>query len=103
MDSEEFGCRRKVERLFCSLTGFCVPCDDTYYHIKCENISLKGAMIFSPMPLDVNAHIQLEVTTKKMDHLQLQGTVCWCKKDPDGWRAGIAFDRELPFDLEKIL
>ena len=103
MDREEFGSRRAVERLFCSLNGFCTPCDDTYYHIKCENISIKGAMIFSPLPLEINTYLNIDLTTKKRDHLPVKGRVCWCKKDSDGYRAGIAFDKELPFNLEKIL
>ncbi len=103
MGTEQFGYRRKVERLFCSLNGFCTPGESDYYHIRCENISVKGAMIFSPLPLDVNTYVDIELATKRMGHLAAAGRVCWCKKDPDGWRAGVAFDKELPFDLEKIL
>ena len=96
MDSEEFGSRRAADRLSCSFTGICIPCEDTYYHIKYEDISPKGVRIFSPLPLDINTYVKLEITATRIGHLQLEGRVCWCRKELDGWRAGIAFDKTYP-------
>jgi hypothetical protein len=35
--------------------------------------------------------------------IEVEGKVCWCKNIYGKWRAGILFNKVLPFSLEKII
>lgn len=103
MNQGYFGRRRLVERFICFLTGKYFDIDHVPHELGCEDISSKGARVFTALPLTVNSHLSFDIATRKKSLLSLEGTVCWCKKAIHGYRSGIAFDRDLPIDVTRII
>lgn len=104
MQDRDFGYRREVERLRCSLAGNYVAANGISYQVKCQDISTKGAGLATSTPLPIDSQAKIELSTKKKLPLLLAGRVCWCNKiSEDDWRMGIIFNRILPFNLKDIM
>ena len=103
MLEQEFGYRREVKRVPCALSGSYVSADGLCHHIDYKDISNKGVGIAIATPLPVDSFVTIEIDTKRMLPLLVEGRVCWCNKTSDKWRAGIIFDRPLPFELKMIM
>ena len=103
MNQGYFGKKRLVERFVCLLTGKYFDENNSPCKLDCEDISLKGARVLTPLPLMINSHLSFDVTTKKADLLALAGTVCWSKKSTRGYRSGVAFDQDLQLDIGRII
>jgi hypothetical protein len=103
MYEQYFGHRREFERLPCSLMGNCISSEESSYQIKCQDISPKGIGVITSAPLSINSQVKLELNTKKMVPLTLEGKVCWCNRISSGWRVGIMFDRPLFVPIENIV
>ena len=95
--------RRAVERTPCFLAAR-YTCPGNYFsELGCEDVSPKGAKVFSLHPLKVNSYLKFDITTKKRHLMPVEGKICWSKKAIHGWHAGIAFNKDLPFDVRKII
>jgi hypothetical protein len=95
--------RRLVERLPCFLSGRYTSSSSYFCELGCEDISPKGAKVFTLDPLKEKSYLRFDINTKKRDLYAIDGKVCWTKKAVHGWHSGIAFDKNLPFDLKKII
>ncbi|UCC94273.1 MAG: PilZ domain-containing protein [Candidatus Omnitrophota bacterium] len=98
-----FGNRREHKRWPCSWMGKILLADNSFHYIKCLDASPKGVGIITQSLLPLNSYVKVEVTTPKVDTFLVEGKVCWCHKVADGFRAGICFDKALPFSFENIL
>ncbi len=103
MNEDIFGYRRAYKRLGCFLGGIAKLADEKICNISCHDISYKGAGIITDHPLKLNSHLKLELSGTKIDSLIMEGKVCWCNNVRGKWRAGLLFNRVLPFTLEKII
>jgi len=103
MNKGYFGRRRLVERFSCFLTGKYFDADNNPRELGCEDISSRGARVFTALPLAVNSHLSFDIATRRSSLLSLEGTVRWCKKAIQGYRSGIVFDRNLPIDLKRVI
>ena len=95
--------RRVFERYPCAVLGSCEGVGDKPLGIKCFDISAAGAGIDSLEYLLIGSHLRMNLCTKTEKPLTVKGTICWCSKDSDGWRAGVKFSRESIFPLSMIV
>ena len=98
-----FDHRRLTKRFLCFLSGRYTTAENICAELGCEDISKKGARVLTAEPLPVDSHFSFDVTTTKMSLLPLEGRVRWCNKTVHGYRSGIAFDRELTFNVRSII
>jgi hypothetical protein len=102
MREELYGDRRISPRLPCSLKGIFFSKDTFCQKIECHDITAYGARISTSQPLSVASYVDVAIDTAKMNNLSAQGKVCWCAKAAQGWQAGIAFDKKLPFSSDML-
>lgn len=100
---EDFGYRRVVKRVSCYLMGNCATTGNVSCQARCYDISSKGAALITSVPLRINSQVKVQVNTRYINGLPFEGKVCWCKKLSNSWRVGIAFNRDLPFDVKRIV
>jgi hypothetical protein len=104
MSDRDFGYRREFKRLPCTLKGSHTASTGVSYAIQCKDISAKGAGLITDAPLQIDSQVKIDLTTRKKLPLLLAGRVCWCKKvHDDNWHAGVMFNRQLPFELARII
>jgi hypothetical protein len=104
MQDRDFGYRREFNRLSCALGGNYASAAGISRSIQCKDISVKGAGVIVSFPLQIDSQVKIDVTTQRNLPLLLAGRICWCKKiSEDCWHAGIMFNRQLPFELKKII
>ena len=103
MNNESFGYRRIVRRIPCFLSGSYKTADGSDREIKCQDISHKGTKVITRYPLAVNSQLKMDIQTKKINSLALEGKICWNKKAVGGWVSGVVFNRILPFELDKVI
>ncbi|MFA5008307.1 MAG: PilZ domain-containing protein [Candidatus Omnitrophota bacterium] len=103
MSDVAFGYRRAYKRLLCFLKGTCIASDGKVHEVSCNDISYKGAGLLCNNPLAINSHLKLKLSSTKMDLLEIEGKVCWNNNIRGKWKAGVLFDRILPFSLEKVV
>ena len=103
MSEDSFGYRRAYSRFNCFFEGIAKLADEKIYNVYCNDISYKGAGIVTDHPLKLNSHLKLELSSAKLDSLVMEGKVCWCNNIRGKWRAGVLFNRILPYTLEKIV
>ena len=101
-DSGEFGHRRGSKRRACFLVGGYVLLDKAPYVAKYYDISLEGVGVITEKPLPAGMHVKIALNTKKKGLVLVKGKICWCKKERNGWRSGITFDRELSYEMTMI-
>jgi hypothetical protein len=46
--------------------------------------------------------VYIAIAAARMQGYVLEGRVCWCNKERDGWHAGVELDKPIPFELERI-
>src|SRR4030042_1620417 len=102
MDTAYYDCRRTVKRFACFLAGRYRGQDEAFHDLGLEEISPQGARVLAFQPLAINETLSMDITTRDMSLMPLSGKVCWCKKALHGWRAGIAFEKHLQFDIKSI-
>jgi len=98
-----YGYRRAAERVPCSLSGMYMKSDKSLEQLRCTDISKKGIGVSVLTPLQVNSELRFDIDTVNLNHIHLQGEVCWCYKTPTSWRAGIRLGRELPYELNRVV
>lgn len=104
MQDRDFGYRREVERLRCSLVGNYVAPNGISYRVDCKDISIKGMGLLTSTPLSIDSQVKIELSTKRKLPLLLAGRVRWCNGVyEDDWRIGIIFNKVLPFNLKDIM
>jgi len=102
MDIQGLKNRRLFERIPCTLLGDYANSNHKSVGTKCYDISTTGAGLFLFERLAKGFEMQLNLVTKKISTLSLAGKVCWCRKEADGYRAGIAFNKSLNLPLEAL-
>jgi PilZ domain-containing protein len=95
--------RRITKRMPCILSGRYTSRGSYFCELGCEDISIKGAKVFTLQPLKVNNYLRFDITTKKRSLVPVDGKVCWSRKAVHGWHSGITFDKDLPFDVKRII
>jgi len=103
MNEELYGYRRAYQRFACFLKGVCEVAGEKPQEISCNDISYKGAGIIAAEPLSINGSIKMQISNLKSGPIEVEGKVCWCNSVYGKCRAGVSFDRILPFSLEKII
>jgi hypothetical protein len=103
MNEGFYGYRRAYQRFACFLNGKCECSDGKSYDVSCNDISYKGAGIISPQPLTINSNLKMQLSNIKAGLIEVEGKICWCNNVYGKWRAGISFNKILPFSLEKII
>jgi hypothetical protein len=103
MQEEVFVYRRTAKRLPCFFRGSYISQGNISHAAVCNDISSKGAGVTTSTLLPLNTQVKMKFDTGKINPLLLEGRVCWCRKTLDKWQAGIVFNRDLPFDLEKVI
>lgn len=104
MQDRDFGYRREFKRLPCALKGNYAAATGISYAAQCKDISTKGAGLITAQPLQIDSQIKIDVTTRRNSPLLLTGRICWCKKISDEqWQAGVMFNKQLPFEPNKII
>lgn len=94
--------RRLFERIPCRLLGDYTNNSHRAAGAKCYDISTTGAGLFLFERLAKGFELHLNLITRKIAPLPLDGTVCWCRKEADGYRAGIEFKKSLNLPLEAL-
>ena len=95
--------RRLAKRTPCFLAGRYTSKESYFCELGCEDISVKGVKVFTLSPLKVDSYLRFDITTKKRSLIPVEGKICWSKKAVHGWHSGITFDRDLSFDVKKII
>jgi hypothetical protein len=92
--------KREIDRTSCYLEGELISDHGDYRPVILYDISAAGAEVRTHKPVSVHAQVRINVMTKKMAPLILEGKIRWCKKSDEVWQAGIAFHKplQLPFD-----
>ena len=103
VDEEIFDYRRTNKRLPYFRRGVCVLPDNTDCRMHCRDVSSKGLGIKAQRPLIVNSQVKVKLDVEDKNSLLFEGKVCWCKKTSNEWCAGVVFNRNLPFEIERIL
>lgn len=103
MNEASYGYRRAYKRFSCFLSGTCESSNNKVHEISCNDISYKGAGFLVESPLAINSHLKIRLSNVKIDSMEIEGTVRWCKNFYGKWRAGVLLNRDLPFNLEKII
>jgi len=67
-----------------------------------KDITSSGAGVITKEPLPINAQAKLALNTKRKGLILVEGKVCWCKRQQQGWRSGICFNRVLSFEPTMI-
>ena len=98
-----YGYRRVVERVPCSLAGMYMKSDKSLEQLKCVDISKKGVGVSISTPLRIKSELSFDLNTANLNHIHLQGEVCWCHKTSNSWRAGIRLSREIPYELNRVV
>ena len=80
MLDRDFGYRRECTRLPCTLKGNYTSGNGISYTARCLDISDKGVDVVTPSPLQVDAQVKIDLTTRDNLPLLLTGRVCWSKK-----------------------
>lgn len=104
MYEEYFDYRREFKRFSCFFSGDYTVSSvkSAFNEVKIEDISYKGAKIFTAGPLCINTQIKIKTAGKHIDFLSLKGNIRWCKKVSKGWQSGIIFNKILPFEIKKV-
>jgi hypothetical protein len=100
---ELFSFQRASKRYPCCLEGVFTSEDNTVHTIKCSDISLHGVGGITSLRLPLNTCVKIKAMCRHSRTLLLQGRVCWCKKDLNGYRVGIELYKPLPFVLTSIV
>jgi hypothetical protein len=100
---EFFSYRRSSERYSCCIEGVFTYKGNAIHTIKCSDISLYGLGGVTVLPLPPNTFVKIKAACQHYPYLLLQGRVCWCKRDLNGYRVGIEFYRPLPYVLARII
>lgn len=103
MNEDIYGYRRAYQRFTCFLEGTCESAGGKSHEISCNDISYKGAGIITSEPLSINSNLKMQLSNLKSGPIEVEGKVCWCKNVYGIWRAGVSFNKILPFSLEKII
>lgn len=103
MNEELYGYRRAYQRFTCFLKGKCESAGSKPKDISCNDISYKGAGIMAAEPLTINSNVRMQLFNSKSGIVEVEGKVCWCNNVYGKWRAGVSFDKILPFSLDKII
>ncbi|MCK9574277.1 MAG: PilZ domain-containing protein [Candidatus Omnitrophica bacterium] len=103
MNEDLYGYRRAYQRFACFLKGVCEYSGGKSQEISCNDISYKGAGIIAAQPLAINSNLKMQLSNFKIGPIEVEGKVCWCNNVYGKWRAGISFNKILPFSLEKIV
>lgn len=105
MCEEYFDYRREFKRYPCFFSGNykVSSAKDSLKEVKIEDISYKGAKVFTMDHLNINTQIEINTSVKRIDFLSLEGNIRWCKKVSGGWQSGIVFNKVLPFEIKKIV
>ena len=98
-----YGYRRVVGRVPCSLAGMYMKSDKSLEQLKCVDISKRGVGVSVSTPLRINSELSFDLDTTNLNHIHLQGEVCWCYKTPSSWRAGIRLGKEIPYELNRVV
>ncbi len=103
MHESSYGYRRAYQRFSCFLKGTCESSDSKVHEVACNDISYKGAGIITDSPLAINGHLKMQLFNLKVDSMNVEGRVRWCRNVHGKWCAGVLFDKGLPFELEKVI
>jgi len=103
MNEGLYGYRRAYQRFTCFLKGKCDAGAGKSQDISCNDISYKGAGVIASEPLTLNSNLRMQLFNIKSGLIEVEGKVCWCKNIYGKWRAGILFNKVLPFSFEKII
>ena len=95
--------KRMFERYPCSILGSCESGGNTSLGVKCYDVGADGAGLVSSERLSVGSHLRIKLCTKAENPLLVKGAVRWSRKDPDGWRAGVKFNKQSIFPLSMIV
>jgi hypothetical protein len=97
-----FSYQRVASRSSCASQGIFLKWDNSTFVVKCFDVSQQGIGIISPTPLAAGKHVYIAIAAARMQGYVLEGRVCWCNKERDGWHAGVELDKPIPFELERI-
>jgi hypothetical protein len=103
MNEDFYGYRRAYQRFSCFLKGKCESSDGKLQDISCNDISYRGAGIMAQEPLTINSNLRMQLFNLKSGLIEVEGKICWCNNVRGKWRAGVSFNKILPFSLEKII
>ena len=103
MYKEVFTERRLYNRFPCSMVGSYSAGEFTSGNLVCKDVSTGGVGFIVPDPLPLNTKLKLQLFTRDGNAMAINGAVRWCRKQIEGWKAGIRFKNPLFIPLDKVV